>query len=707
VQQTQADLHFHFKNWFSSLRLRLIGRYDETTRDQLSLAPRFDEAARVVEETLKSRGVSWESLALDWAAHWGRDRTADLAASLSPAEAGVARDLSRVRDVAQRGGGEPSEPIRQLLLLYFREIWSAGSGSGRGAIPDVRRAMPESLLDLHLFMVHLLERSPTCRSLRDDLWDNVMSKAFGCEGVEQVDGGSRQDPRPTRSTRLDLRPASSPAWTWRSPDPSLPSHRQGEWANSPDGISAGEDLGDGWRFISASVRGRGHKQDALFCDDSGRFLRVGAWHVLLASDGAGSAKFSRVGSQLACDAAAHRFERELLKCDVSGLELSEADLKPIQDSRGSDARLSGVISAIQQAFGDAQASIADWVAKRNHADPDISAERSYIDRVTRGTEAEVRRRDPGASQDAPLLILDSDLHCTLLACLVASVPFRRADGTTSAIVLAVTCAIGDGMIVAFRQSGLPHPALMLMAPDTGQFAGQTQFLTERTAQPESVSARVHVSFLGAREDLVAVIAMSDGVADDYYDGLVGMERLYCDLVMNELLRCDAPSGDVDQARAAAEEALRARAANAASRLSDLASEFPSPLQPADEFRKKQLQKSLVEQSAQRTLADLVRQETLLARLPDGAQPTSVAVKYAAIYLEALAMKPSELLAKPAWLRAIAQCDPSSVTIPLHAPDRSSSCRQAADGLRRWMDAYIVKGSFDDRTMVVLDAGAMA
>jgi hypothetical protein len=263
------------------------------------------------------------------------------------------------------------------------------------------------------------------------------------------------------------------------------------------------------------------------------------------------------------------------------------------------------------------------------------------------------------------------------------------------------------MIVAFRRSGLPHPTLMLMAPDTGQFAGQTQFLTDRTAEPESVRTRIHATFLGAIEDLVAVIAMSDGVADDYYDGQSGMERLYCDLVMNGLLRCDPSGDDVVRARSAAEDALRARSERASSRISGLDGEFPPPVQPADDFRKKQLQKALAEQSAESTLSSLVKYETSLGPLPESAQPTSVAIKYASVYLGALELKPGELLANPALLRAIAECEPSSVAEPVVATDPNPSCRATADRLRRWMDAYIVKGSFDDRTMVVLDVGAVA
>jgi hypothetical protein len=709
VQQTQADLHSSFKQWFRNLRQSLVERRDASQSAQASSESAMPESASVMEEVLKRRGTSWEDLAREWAVYWGRDLPATRAAADALSVHAHSADLGRICDVARRCGGEPVAPVQRLLVRYFDECSARRVGSASLALPEIRKPIPEELLELHRLMVEVLVMSPApaLRLLRDDLWINVVSKALGCSAASAPVGVHKQETQAMLPTKPESRPPSAPAWTWRPPDPSLPAHRPGEWTSSPDGVSAGEVLDGGWRFVSASVRGRGHKQDALFCDDSGRFLRVGRWHVLLTSDGAGSAKLSRVGSQEACDAAAYRLQRELLKCDLSGLELSEPDLKAIQESPGTDARLSGVIAALQQAFGDANDAIGNWVANRNHADPDLSAERAYIDSVMRGTDSEARRRATGAGPESPLLVLESDLHCTLLACLVASVPFRRTDGTKSTIILSVTCAIGDGMIVAFRKAGLPHPTLMLMAPDTGQFAGQTQFLTDKTAEPESVRSRVHATFLGAKEDLVAVVAMSDGVADDYYDGQSGMERLYCDLAMNGLLRCDPCDDDVVRARSAAEDALRARSERAASRILGLDGEFPPPIQPADDFRKKQLQKALAEQSDETTLSSLVKREYLLGPLPESAQPTSVAIKYASVYLGALDIKPSKLLADPALLRAIAECDPCSVAEPVEAADPNPSCRATADRLRRWMDAYIVKGSFDDRTMVVLDAGAVA
>ena len=707
MQHMQAVRYDSFKSWFLGLREWLFNRMEPAQRSRRVPEPEFRKLTSEIEEALKHHGASWDDLAHKWAVYWGRDVSHTVAAKPTPSESEIGADVARICDVARRCSGEPVAPIHRLLTLYFGELSPRSDGSAPLVSTEVRQAIPEELLELHQLVSEVLASSPAVRSLREDLWINVVSKALGCDAACAPVEGHKQETQAPLAKKPESQPSSPPAWTWRPPDPSLPAHRPGEWTTSPDGVSAAEELQDGWRLLSASVRGRGHKHDALFCDDSGRFLRVGPWYVLLASDGAGSAKFSRIGSQLACDAAAYRLERELLKCDLSCIELSEPDLKAIQDSPGSDLRLSGVIEALQLAFSDVNAAIGDWVADRNQPAPDISSERAYVDSVMRGTGSEASRRVPEASPETPLLVLHSDLHCTLLACLVASLSFRRTDGTRSKITLAVTCAIGDGMIVGFRKSDLPHPTLMLMAPDTGQFAGQTQFVNDKTAEPDAIRARIHATFLGAPEDLVAVIAMSDGVADDYYDGQSGMERLYCDLVMNGLLRCDPPDDEVVRARSAAEETLRARSEKATSRLSKIDDEFALPVQPAEEFRKKRLQITLAEQASERTLRSLVKHERALEPPTEAAQPKSVAIKYASDYLGALGMKPSELLANPALLRAIAECEPTPVAESVEVVDPNESCRSAAEQLRRWMDAYIVKGSFDDRTMVVLDAGNVA
>ena len=284
----------------------------------------------------------------------------------------------------------------------------------------------------------------------------------------------------------------------------------------------------------------------------------------------------------------------------------------------------------------------------------------------------------------------------------------KSDGSTREMAMVVSCAVGDGMIAVFRRlsAAAPH-AILLMAPDTGQYAGQTQFLSRSTAQPESVRGRVTVRFAGADADIVAVAAMTDGVADDYYEGEVGMERLYCDLVLNGLLQVAASSQEVAKQRDWAEQELRARAEAAALEIATLEKELVAASAPADQFRLDQRKKSLEAQAARATLESLVAQESIFSSPAGDAPERRNPIKYASIYAAALGLAPRELLARPGLLHAIAEVIPSTLAGKPDPEDPGQSARDAAARLFMWIDTYIVKGSFDDRSLVMFETGVPA
>jgi hypothetical protein len=490
-------------------------------------------------------------------------------------------------------------------------------------------------------------------------------------------------------------------WTWLPPDPSLPAPRGGDWVSDTDGISHGEALADG-RFLAAAVRGRGHKQDALYCDDSFSFLSTGEWRILVVSDGAGSAKLSRVGSERACAAVQRHFERALRDVSLAELELREADLGAIQSEPASDPRLLKVIEAFETGFAEANQAILQWIDARNVEETGERAERRYIDQQFRGSDREASRHAPDRPDDL-LRILPGDCNCTLLVCAYTSVGLEKADGSKRRMGMVVSCAIGDGMIAVFRRLSAVGPrVMMLMAPDTGQFAGQTQFLSSSTASAESVRARVSVRFAGAHSDVLAVAAMSDGVADDYYEGQAGMERLYCDLVLNGLLPVAASAEAVSEERRSMGESLRARATDARVELARLDEQLKSTSVHVERFKIEQQQKALRPRLLQLEAESLVVEESVLCHLAEGELARKVPIKYAARYCDALALAPRQMLDRPALLSAIALCAPRTCAEPASLEDPSSSARAAAGRIRDWLDSYIVRGSFDDRTLALLE-----
>lgn len=60
---------------------------------------------------------------------------------------------------------------------------------------------------------------------------------------------------------------------------------------------------DGWRLIGASRRGKMHAHKGIFREDAFALGEAEGWHLMVVADGGGSCPLSRVGSQLAADAA--------------------------------------------------------------------------------------------------------------------------------------------------------------------------------------------------------------------------------------------------------------------------------------------------------------------------------------------------------------------------------------------------------------------
>ena len=139
--------------------------------------------------------------------------------------------------------------------------------------------------------------------------------------------------------------------------------------------------------------------------------------------------------------------------------------------------------------------------------------------------------------------------------------------------------------------------------------------------------------------MTALMVMTDGVADDYFPHTPGMLRLYADLVLNRVIRLRG--GDDPAATAPSTQEGQARA----------------------------------------------ECESAVEVLTAGG-PQYVGVRSAAAYAEKLGKSIKELAGWPALLRAGAHAEtppPANV----------------AERLREWLDAYTVRGSFDDRTLVVL------
>ena len=216
------------------------------------------------------------------------------------------------------------------------------------------------------------------------------------------------------------------------------------------------------RIIAASLRGRSHAHEGLFRDDDFRvhFDEPSSWHLFAAADGAGSAKFSRRGSQIACEQALAFMEKWRSE---NGTTLDTAVQTFVEKA---DDRL-------------LRADAYKWLGGAAFA-------------ARKAIQQEAEQKNPPAAL--------RDYHTTLL--LAVAKPTRAGW-------LIATFSIGDGGIALRRVNGEPKT---LCTPDSGEYGGQTVFLTASNVlnNADHIMQRIHTAI---EPDLSVLALMTDGVTD--------------------------------------------------------------------------------------------------------------------------------------------------------------------------------------------------
>src|SRR5262249_26350091 len=216
---------------------------------------------------------------------------------------------------------------------------------------------------------------------------------------------------------------------------------------------------------------------------------------------AGSKKFSRVGARASCQAAV-----ELLESSLKGRRLRER----------------------------ANGSLETWWDKKEgyFAGEDLEYCQATVHKAMAAAyaavvrEADARANSPAHQQVLGGRKLDvNDLSSTLLVAIHSSLKVRGMDYS---FVLA--CQVGDGMTAAV----LPGGQLNLLAvPDSGDYSGETDFLTSRNKlEPENLRRKTFTMF----RPMSPLMLMTDGLPDNYFPHTPGMLRLYADLVLNRVIR---------------------------------------------------------------------------------------------------------------------------------------------------------------------------
>ena len=204
--------------------------------------------------------------------------------------------------------------------------------------------------------------------------------------------------------------------------------------------------------------------------------------------------------------------------------------------------------------------------------------------------------------------------------------------------LVLSLQIGDGMIAILNTKESYGNAVKLMGePDSGDFSGETDFLVNTDFTDPQTLARRTKLYRGCADLL---LIMTDGVADDYFPYEEQMHRLYLDLVANGILEpeCNVPANQLS------------------SRQLDLIRSIPDP-----------------------TGYPWVNDHSV-----------QIPLHYTKTILQATGLTLEEL-----WE------EKTIVSIAAAAVKEGMSCTDPAERMKLWLDNYVERGSFDDRTLVAV------
>jgi serine/threonine protein phosphatase PrpC len=229
------------------------------------------------------------------------------------------------------------------------------------------------------------------------------------------------------------------------------------------------------KFIVGSKRGRSHAHEGIFRDDdfAFNFSEETGWGIMAVADGAGSAKYSRKGSILACEKVIDYFKNiqvdELTK-------LSEAIISEIAESNelNQKAISSFCITHLGKAAFSALSAIKEEASLKN---------------------AQIK-----------------DYSTTLIFA------FVKEFGDN---LFVSSFWVGDGGIGIYSKE--PNTISLLGLPDSGEFSGQTRFLTmnEIFADNDYIK-RIKYKIV---DKTCKLVLMTDGITDAKFQTDAALEKI--------------------------------------------------------------------------------------------------------------------------------------------------------------------------------------
>lgn len=224
-------------------------------------------------------------------------------------------------------------------------------------------------------------------------------------------------------------------------------------------------------IVAASQRGRSHAQEGKARDDHFKLFHCDTsdWYIIAVADGAGSAKYSRKGSQIACDTVVNYCKDQLM----DNTEF-EAKIRAYKTAEGDENARKQMGNIIYNIIGNA------------------------------AFKAHKAIKEAAVANDV-LAINPKDMATTLMFAICKKFDFGW---------FVASYWVGDGAMCIFNKDKKTFKLLGI--PDEGEFSGQTRFLTmsEIFKDAKSVMDRLRFSI---EEDFTALMLMTDGVSDPMFE----------------------------------------------------------------------------------------------------------------------------------------------------------------------------------------------
>lgn len=222
-------------------------------------------------------------------------------------------------------------------------------------------------------------------------------------------------------------------------------------------------------IVAASKRGRSHAQEGKPRDDHFKMSHMdNGWYIMAVADGAGSAKYSREGSRIACE------------------EVTNYCMAQLANSKDFESAVKQYNEHKTESESDARKAVGDYIYK-------IVGTAAFKAHKSINAEAAIKKLP--AKQYAT----------TLLLAICKKFEFRW---------FIATFWVGDGAICLYNKQA--HTAEVLGVPDEGEYAGQTRFLTMPEIFKDATSLYQRLRFRIV-DDFTALFLMSDGVSDPKFE----------------------------------------------------------------------------------------------------------------------------------------------------------------------------------------------